>query len=156
MKNRIFTTVGLAILVILVPFPVAGQSNERVDELLRQVPAEQGHVAYMVLTTAGILNDQVSAGGAFRHAQQVGLLPPDNAPDDPVTFGLFAHLMLEAFSIPGGAMYRAFPGPRYAAREVVARQWSRQRRTPRELIDGETVMRILSVYYNQAVAGGTR
>jgi hypothetical protein len=39
---------------------------------------------------------------------------------------------------------------------VVARQWSRQRRTPRELIDGETVMRILSVYYNQAVAGGTR
>lgn len=156
MKNRFFTTVGFAILVTILPPVVVGQSNERIDELLQQVPAEQGHTAYMVLTTAGILSDQVSAVGAFRHAQQLGFLAQDSSPEDPVSFGLFAYLLLQTFEIPGGAMYRAFPGPRYAAREVVAQGWSRQRRTPRERIDGETVMRILSVYYNQAEQGGAR
>ena len=53
---------------------------------------------------------------------------------------------MEAHGEAGGLMYRMIPGPRYAGREVVFRNWTIERRTTNEEISGETALRILGNY----------
>jgi hypothetical protein len=125
-----------------------GQSNDRIDELLAQDPAEAGHTAYLVLTAAGLIDEDASPSEAARYAVSEEMLAADIGASDATTFGAFSYLLTRSFDIPGGVMYRIAPGPRYAAREVVYQRWSRQRRETGELINGETVIRILSVYLN--------
>lgn len=146
MKKHLFLVSMLFFIVVL---PASGQSNERIDELIAQNPAESGHVAYIVLAAAGIVDENDSPDDAVGTAISEGLLPEGSLSEYPITFGRFSFLLTESFGVPCGVMYRLLPGPRYAAREVVYRQWSRKRRSPTDLIDGETVVRILSVYLNE-------
>jgi len=152
MKRKI---VVLALVSLLLSVVAGyGQSNDRIDELLVQDPAQTGHVAYLLLSAAGLIDDQYDPETALTYASEQGLLPGRVDATDAVTFGRYSYLLTQAFDVPGGVMYRLLPGPRYAAREVVYQQWSRKRRSPSELIDGETAVRILSVYLNET--GGTQ
>ena len=129
--------------------PLSAQSNARIDELLAQPTATLGHTAYLVLSAAGRIEEDLSVGSAVREAQALGMIAEGATASDIVTFGQFSHLLMESFAVRGGVLYRLFPGPRYAAREVVFHKWSRSDRSPREELSGEEVMRILSVYVNK-------
>jgi hypothetical protein len=39
---------------------LSAQSNERIDELLAQEPAQIGHTAYLVLTAAGAIDESAT------------------------------------------------------------------------------------------------
>lgn len=157
MKKRRWMMVCAVLMGTLVVTGAAAQSNERIDELLGQNPATRGHAAYLVLTASGALPESTSVQAAHQAAVDNGYLPSGSAPGDPVTFGQLSFLLMEAFGEPGGVMYRAFPGPRYASREVVYRRWARLRRPPGQIIDGDVAVRVVSVYLNSAAAaGGTR
>ena len=133
---------------------LAAQSNERIDQLLTQDPAQLGHTAYLVLSAAGTIDEDVSPAEAVAAAKDAGLLPAGARGDTPTRFGDFAYLLTGSFGVPGGVMYRLVPGPRYAAREVVFQGWSRTRRSAGEIISGDVVARVLSVYLNEE--GGER
>lgn len=125
------------------------QSNDLVDELLAQDTAHVGHTAYLVYTASGVIDPSVDVSDAVATAIDSGTLPVGTAADAPVDFGAFSYMLMDAFDIPGGIMYRIVPGRRYAAREVVYQEWSRTRRAPGELLDGDSVVRILSVFLNE-------
>lgn len=142
---RLLLTVALA----LAAFTTAtAQSNQRIDELLTQDPAQLGHTAYLVLSAAGSIPEDSSPDDAIAAAREAGLVRSGAAAGDAVSFGAFSYLLTGAFDVPGGVMYRLLPGPRYAAREVIFQGWSRSRRSPREELSGDVVVRILSVYLN--------
>ncbi|MFO8041791.1 MAG: hypothetical protein R6U25_01205 [Alkalispirochaeta sp.] len=144
----------LVTLLLFVSGMLSAQSNQEIDRLLAQDPAQLGHVAYLVLTAAGIVEEGASPGEALTAAQQRNLLPAEARVVDAVQFGQFSYLLTDSFGVPGGLMYRLIPGPRYAAREVVYQGWSRSRRAPGEELSGDAVARIMSVYLNQE--GGAR
>lgn len=154
MKPTRRCAVILGALLLLIPGILFAQSNEEVDRLLSQDPAQVGQAAYLVLTAAGVIEDTATAGQALVAAQQRGLLSEETQVDDAVQFGEFAYMLTDSFGVPGGVMYRLIPGPRYAAREVVFQGWSRSRRAPGEELSGNVVARIVSVYLNQE--GGAR
>lgn len=135
---------------VLMTATVAAQSNERIDELLAQDPATLGHTSYVILSAAGIVSETVSPQQALDAARTSGLVAADATAETPATFGDAAYLLMRSFGISGGVMYRIIPGPRYAAREVVFQGWSRTRRAPGDAVSGEAVLRILSVYLNEA------
>ncbi len=143
------TIILCAAMLFLLGGMAVGQSNERIDELLRQGVAEAGHGAYLVLTAAGAVPESADPGEALAAAQEAGLLPGRMERTDLLSFGQFAYLLTESFGVPGGVMYRVLPGPRYAAREVVYQGWSRKRRAPSDPIAGESLVRIVSVYLNE-------
>ena len=145
---RIRRAILLFAVALCVTAPAWSQSNDRIDVLLAQDPAETGSSAYLVLTAAGLIDDTFSPSQAVDYAISQGMLPEGTGLDEATTFGRFSYLLTRSFEIPGGVMYRLVPGPRYAAREVVFQGWSRKRRDTGEPIDGETAMRILSVYLN--------
>lgn len=154
MRSRKVRNVIVYVLLFIGATAVTAQSNERIDELLSQDQAQIGHAAYLVFSAAELLDEETDPDGAMRYGIENGLIPTGSNQDDPVTFGRFSYLMTASFGIPGGVMYRLFPGPRYAAREVVYQGWSRKRRASSEVIDGDTVVRVLSVYLNDQ--GGSR
>jgi hypothetical protein len=133
---------------------LAAQSNERVDELLGQNPAELGHTAYLVLSAAGVVDETATPEEALRSAAAAGLVRSGADVTAATDFGDLSYLMMEAFGEAGGVMYRILPGRRYASREVVYQGWSRTRYAQGEELDGESVVRILSVYLNDR--GGDR
>ncbi len=145
---KVTRTVLFSALVLLAVMPLAAQSNDRIDELLSQDPAETGVAAYLVLSAAGLVEEDATPDEAVRYAVNEGMLPPGVSSSEPISFGYFSYLLTRSFAVPGGVMYRLIPGPRYAAREVIYQGWSGTRREIGEVISGDTVVRVLSVYLN--------
>lgn len=139
-----------AVLQILLLFVIAlsaagAQSNETLDTILRREVARTGETLYMVFLASGRATDAESEQDVYqrigRDWSRWGLTP--RAAVAPITFGEYAHVLMQAFDIPGGVMYRVAPGPRYAAREIVYRGFARGPRTAERTISGEEMLRIL-------------
>jgi len=88
---------------------LSAQSNERIDELLTQTPAQIGHTAYLVLTAAGSIDESATPAQAIAAAQEAGWLPAGVTVDDPTRFGDFSYLLTGSFDVAGGVMYRLVP-----------------------------------------------
>ncbi len=149
MREKSFRLIVAFVLITAPLLAVHGQSNETLDDLLNQRPAQMGHTAYLVLTAAGLIEDDASPEEALAYATDAGFVRGSPGVSDEVTFGRYSYLLMKSFGVRGGVMYMILPGPRYAAREVVYRGWSRTRRAPSDAISGNAVVRITSVYLNQ-------
>jgi len=132
----------VTILLLVAATTVTAQSNEHIDAILAEDVATVGSAAYVALTAAGLVDDDSPTSRAVEIAIEAGWLPEEAAADEPVSFGRFAYLLMEATEITGGLMYRMIPGPRYAAREFVYRAWSPERRSPGEQITGQFLVRV--------------
>ena len=132
----------VTILLLVAAATVPAQSNEQIDTILEEEVATVGSAAYVALSAAGLVNDDSPASRAVEIAVEAGWLPEGTAPDEPVTFGRFAYLLMEATEGSGGLMYRMIPGPRYAAREFVYRGWSPERVAPSAPVSGRFLVRV--------------
>ena len=123
--------------------PLLAQSNEDVDRLLDQDRATFADAAYFIFLAAGIADETESPAQFFARTDwsQWGLQPA--AADEPIRFGQFSYLLMQAFELPGGVMYRLAPGPRYAAREVVHRGHTRGSQASGRSMSGDEVLRIV-------------
>ena len=119
------------------------QSAKEVDLLLSDPRVSYARAARYILPAAGILSASASESDAFKAALEQGWLPDGADPAAPIRLDESAYLILRAFSLEGGLMYRLFPGPRYAYRELVYRQFIQGRRDPAQPVPGERLVRIL-------------
>ena len=121
-----------------------GQSNSVIDTLLGESAADFGNSAYMVLTGAGLLDEgsDVSEGLKIFAEGKWNALAGKRA-EDPLTLGEYSFLITGAFDIQGGLMYRLFPGPRYAVRELKYLGIIDRDADPSVPVSGEDVIRIL-------------
>jgi len=141
MKKWLAIAVTLTFLAAASAF---GQSNQIMDELLAQTPATVGHAAYMVLVASGQLSEDQTVTQAYQKVDWAGLgLQPAGA-QAPLHMGTYAQLLLASLDIPGGVMYHLFPGPRYAAHEVVYRGFISGDRSPGRVLSGEEALQMLS------------
>jgi outer membrane protein OmpA-like peptidoglycan-associated protein len=114
------------------------------DALLETPAVSFGQAARFVLDAANLI-DPDSAGGAFALARQKGWVPERALEDRPVKTGELAFLIMNAFDMRGSFLYRLFPGPRYAFRELDYRGLLPGRRDPSLRVSGEGLLRILSM-----------
>lgn len=140
----------VTILLLVAATTLTAQSNEQIDAILAEDVATTGSAAYVALSAAGLVDDDSPASRAVEIAVEAGWLPQGTAADEPATFGRFAYLLMEAMEVKGGLMYRMIPGPRYAAREFVYREWSPERRAPGEEISGQFLIRVTGNFLENA------
>jgi hypothetical protein len=122
---------------------VRAQSNELLDALLEEQTASFGQASYLVLTAAGRLSDEASTADAALVVTAQGWKVPHKDADEPVTLGEYSYLLMQAFEMKGGLMYRIFPGPRYAGRELAYLRFIRGDTSPYRLLRGEEAIGIL-------------
>jgi outer membrane protein OmpA-like peptidoglycan-associated protein len=139
-KFRFFLFIFFCFSLPLLP----AQTAAEMDTLLETGAVSFGQAARFVLDTANLI-DPVSAGKAFVLARQKGWLPEGAREDGPIRTGELSFLIMNAFGMQGSFLYRLFPGPRYAFRELDYRGLLPGCRDPALRVSGEGLLRILSM-----------
>ena len=107
-----------AIVLLMGSVTLAAQSNLVLDELLEEDQASFGNAVYITLTASGLAPDEISPEEAVEVLEQQNWGVTLKRVDEPITLGEISFLFMRAFEMKGGIMYRLFPGPRYASREL--------------------------------------
>jgi len=115
MKKLGFTAVVFLLFSILW---APAQSNEVLDRILAEEQLTYASAAYLLLTATGRAPDETSPEQAVSLAEQEGFALEGFGPAEGLSLGQYSFMLMRAFQLPGGIMYRIVPGPRYAAREM--------------------------------------
>ena len=132
--------------------PLAAQSNTVIDTLLDARDAAFGDAAYLVLSAAKIVPEKATPKDAVWTLQARDWGVAGRSAKDPITLGEYAFLLMKAFDIRGGIMYRLFPGPRYACRELAFLGLLEGNTTPNRRLAGDEAVRVLSRFLERRSA----
>lgn len=132
----------VAVSLLIVP-SASAQSNDALDIILSEQELTYGSAALLVLTATGRIDEESSFSQAASRLESLGWGIEGRAASDPVTLGEYAYLLMRAFELPGGLMYRLVPGPRYAAREVAALRIAEGTAMVNMRLSGERAVRML-------------
>jgi len=117
------------------------QSMDRVDIFLDSELAPFDQAIYIILSTAGLVDEEVTTLQAIDAAQK--LFSRFRLPGDlrsPISAQMASYMLIESFGLSGGIMYQLFPGPWYGIREANHRglfpgtRRSGQRLTPFDIL----------------------
>ena len=129
--------------------PLDAQSNTVIDALLDADPAAFGDAAYLVLSAAKVIPEKATPKDAVWTLQAGDWGIAGRSAKEPITVGEYAFLLVQAFAVRGGIMYRAFPGPRYACRELAFLGLLEGNTAPNRRLAGEEAVQILSRFLEQ-------
>jgi uncharacterized protein YceK len=118
------------------------------DAVLNTGELTRAQAVWFVLTAADALPGGPDAGedpsgAAFDAARERGWLAARLDADSPARLGEVSLLIMKSFGIKGGLMYRLFPNPRYACRELVRLQIVQGRIDPGARLSGVQFLHIL-------------
>jgi hypothetical protein len=136
-----------SILVLAVLLLAAGgsfaQSNDLLDTLLEEQTTSLGQAAYLVLAASGRIADTSTPDQAAAALTEQGWTVPERTASESLTLGEYSYLLMQAFEMKGGLMYRIFPGPRYAGRELAYLELIKGNTSPYRTFSGEEAIGIL-------------
>jgi hypothetical protein len=136
-------TLLLAVALLAAAGSVWGQSNELLDVLFEEPATSLGQAAYLVLTASGRIADDSAPADAAAALRRQGWTVPERSADESLTLGEYSYLLMQAFELKGGVMYRIFPGPRYAGRELAYLDLIKGDTSPYRTFSGEEAIGIL-------------
>ena len=135
--------------LLTIPFFLPAQTAAELEAVLGTPAVSCTQAARFVLassgsaaSTGGAASGPISEGSAFEEVVARGWLK-EAAPDDAISLGKLSFLMMKAFSMKGGMMYKFFPGPRYAYRIMVSRNFIQGAADPAMTVNGERFLLIL-------------
>jgi hypothetical protein len=117
-----------------------GQTATELESLLETGEITCSQAAYFVLAAAETPSNPEAA---FAAAREKGWLPAKAESGDSITLGGLSLLMMKAFDLKGGLMYRFFPGGRYAYRTMTSRGFIEGRSYSTLKVSGERFLQIL-------------
>jgi hypothetical protein len=129
--------------------PLEAQSNTVIDALLGSREAAFGDAAYLVLSAAQIIPEKATPNDAVWTLQAKNMGIAVRSAKEPITLGEYAFLLMKAFDMRGGIMYRIAPGPRYACRELAFLGLLEGNTAPNRRLAGGEAVQILSRFLEQ-------
>ena len=151
-SKKVCLTVFIAVFSFSAVFTASADFDTTMDSILSEEMLSYGSASYVLLTGTGVLGDDATIQeAAGKMAQQF----PDSALEwnEPVNLGHFSYMIMNAYGIGGGIMYRIFPGPRYALRELRFKKIIQERAYSTMDISGERALRIVGRVLDREEAG---
>jgi hypothetical protein len=118
------------------------QTAAELERLLDTKEITYGEAAYFTLASV-MENPPGNPPIAFALALEKGWLPDNAGFDGSIKLRNLSLFMMKAFNLEGGLMYRIFPGPRYAYREMTRQGFIEGRAYPGFTVSGERFLLIL-------------
>ena len=130
------------ILFVLTVFSVSADFNTSMDSVLEEKEVTYGSISYLLLVGTGVLGEDSSFQEA---AEKMASEFPatEMSSNSSLTIGELSFMVMNAYRIKGGLMYRLFPGPRYAVRELRHKKILQGKTYSTMNISGERACRIL-------------
>ena len=142
-RSPVLVLPAALLLLIASALALSAQSNELINALLDEAEADFGKAVYLALTAGALIPEDASVEEALAELNARQWNIGEKTAEDPMNLGEYAYLLMRIFDVQGGLMYRLFPGPRYAARELAFREIVRGDPSPGRALSGEEAMRIL-------------
>jgi hypothetical protein len=136
----------IAIFFILLPGVIYAQTAAELETVMNTKAVTCVQAASFVLRSAGTA---ISEGTPFQQAVNNGWLR-NSAENDPITMEKLSYLIMAAFNMRGGVMYRLIPGPRYAYRSMVSNSYIQGNTDPRMTVSGERFLLVLGKVMNDS------
>lgn len=142
MKRIIVIAVG----VLFTTATSFGQSAEKVDKILETEKATFGQAAYLIQTALNGGSDGLDFDTAFDRfkSEHQNLIRDSVTADDVIPAKTYAFLLMKAFDVKGGMMYRIYPCPRYAYRDLRYLAVIQGKNNPTASMTGTTMLQIFS------------
>lgn len=148
LTNRFLVKGGIVLFLFLgfcIPCTLAAQSNHVIDRVLAQEELRYAEGAYLAFAAAGLLSETAGPEEAYdlvrENRAKWKLKEP--SPEKKMRLGDFSYILMRTLEIKGGLMYRIFPGPRYAARELDHLGIIKQVPSPYRPLSGREAIQIL-------------
>jgi hypothetical protein len=125
---------------------VFGQTAAELERLYESTAVTYGQAAWFVLQAADV--PAASPTDAFNHAMENNWLPASAEANSEARLNDAALLVMRAFGLKGGLMYRLLQNPRYAYRELVYREVIQGRTDPELAVSGEMLIYIVNRVIN--------
>jgi len=138
-NNRLILII-LAFL-LLPPVFLAAQTAAEMEAVLEYPAVTCAQAAWFVLGSSGV--EVSSQEAAFEQAVANGWFSQKASASGLINMGTLSFLMMKAFELKGGMMYRILPGPRYAFRSLVSRSIIQGAADPAMEVSGERFLLIL-------------
>ena len=139
------------LLFLLLPAASYGQSAADIERLLDTQAITYEDAAWFTLASAQ--DSMPDPDAAFALAQKQGWIPAAAHSSEAITWSRLSLLVMQAFDLSGGMMYRLTGSARYAFRELRDRGFIEGRAYPNLVVSGEQFLHILD--YVTAELGGT-
>lgn len=133
-----------AVLLFLIAgcIPLFAGFNDTMDATLAEERLTLGSASWMLMSGAGLI-DQNATGEEALSALAGRIDGVSRTSNTEITLGEFSWYLMEVFEMKGGLMYRLFPGPRYALRELRFREFVQGSAYAAMPLSGERAFRIL-------------
>ena len=128
--------------------PLCGQApgsadNAVIDGILGEKVISWGNASWLIGRAVETMDEGIAPADAAAKAATAGWGPSGRSPNAPLYLKSYSLMLVKAFSLPTGLLYRWFPGSRYALRELVFRRIVPATRSPDDPVSGEEAMRYL-------------
>ena len=139
-------TVCIAVAVLLTIAVSFSQSAEKIDEILEIEKATFGQATYLIQTALNSESDELDFNAAFDlfKSNNENLIKDSITASDVISTKTYAFLLMKAFGIKGGMMYRIYPCPRYAYRDLQYLAIIQGKNNPDAPMTGAAMLQILS------------
>lgn len=113
-------TLGIAVALFLTVAASFGQSAEKLDKILETEKATFGQAIYLIQTALNDDSDELDFDTAFNRFKSgnENLIRDSVTAEDVIPIKTYAFLLMKSFNVKGGLMYRIYPCPRYAYRDL--------------------------------------
>ena len=144
--DRMNRTLCIAVAVLITTAASFGQSAERVDTILKTEKATFGQAAYLIQTSLKDDSNELDFDAAFDRfkSEHENLIRDSVTAEDVLPVKTYAFLLMKTFDIKGGMMYRIYPCPRYAYRDLQYLAVIQGKNDPDAPMTGAAMLQILS------------
>lgn len=147
-------TLCIVVAVLCIAAASFGQTAAKVDTILQTEKATFGQAAYLIQTALHDGSDDIDFDTAFARLknEHKNVIRNSVTAGDIIPIKTYAFLLMKAFNIKGGAMYRIAPCPHYAYRDLRYLAVIQGKHDPDAPMTGAAMLQILSRI--DAVQGG--
>ena len=139
----------IPVLLLFSALWVPAQSNEVLDRILAEEQLTYGSAAYLLIVATGKAEEGTSAEQAASLAQKEGFALEGVGSADGLSLGQYSFMLMRAFDLTGGVMYRILPSSRYATRELAFTGVIQGPAIPGMAVSGNEALRMLERVLHQ-------
>ena len=138
-------TLCITVAVFLIAAAAFGQAAEKIDKILETEKATFGQATYLIQTALNDGSDELDFETAFDRFknENENLIRNSVSAEDVIPIKTYAFLLMKAFDVKGGMMYRIYPCPRYAYRDLRYLAVIQGKNNPDALMTGSVMLQIL-------------
>lgn len=131
---------------VLLSFPAIAQDAQYITEIIARDQATYMDFSYLVASELGMEGEPFEA---YSWCDRFGSFDLKKAPNTPITIKTASHFLMNNYGIKGGLIWSAFHTPRYAWKELKAKDFWKSGSDPDTVLSGRDLIKVINKFFDK-------